>query len=82
MDRAGRTGPEGTCREMVITKEFIFSHTTPKGAWTRTQLAAIGVKWPPPRGWIDRAVGREITEAQRGVFVQESAFAQGGKLFP
>ena len=33
---------------------------TPKGGWTRDQLAAWGVPWPPPKGWrkalVDRAV--------------------------
>ncbi len=24
---------------------------TPAGGWTRAQLAAWGVPWPPPKGW-------------------------------
>lgn len=26
---------------------------TKRGAWTRKQLAAWGVPWPPPKGWRD-----------------------------
>lgn len=24
---------------------------TPKGGWTKDQLAAWGISWPPPEGW-------------------------------
>ena len=24
---------------------------TPAGGWTKAQLAAWGVPWPPPKGW-------------------------------
>jgi hypothetical protein len=24
---------------------------TPRGGWTRAQLAEWGVPWPPPKGW-------------------------------
>jgi hypothetical protein len=24
---------------------------TPRGGWTRAQLAVWGVAWPPPKGW-------------------------------
>lgn len=27
---------------------------TPGGGWTRKQLAAWGVSWPPPKGWRKR----------------------------
>lgn len=27
---------------------------TPSGGWTRDQLAAWGVPWPPPKGWKRR----------------------------
>jgi hypothetical protein len=29
---------------------------TPAGGWTKAQLAAWGVPWPPPKGWQDRLV--------------------------
>lgn len=61
---------------MVISPKWIHAHKTKNGAWTRKQLAAIGVEWPPPKGWIGRANGQEITDAQRVAFVEESAQAQ------
>ncbi|REE72175.1 hypothetical protein C8E05_1563 [Rhodococcus wratislaviensis] len=29
---------------------------TPKGGWTRDQLARWGVPWPPPKGWRQQLI--------------------------
>ena len=58
---------------MKVSAKWIHAHHTSRGAWTRRQLAAIGVSWPPARGWMWRAEGMEITEAQRQTFEAESA---------
>lgn len=50
----------GDARRVTLTRDIIQRHKTAGGAWTRAQLAAIGVDWPPPQGWIDQAIGREI----------------------
>lgn len=63
-------------RRFTVTAGWIHAHKTKNGAWTRAQLAALGVNWPPKHGWIGRVIGMEITEAQRVAFVQESAAAQ------
>jgi len=65
---------------MQITEEWIKRFTTPRGAWTRRQLAAIRVPWPPPRGWIHRAVGQHITEAERLVFEAGAGVVQAPEL--
>lgn len=36
---------------MNVTREEIEAAKTPAGGWTREQLAAWGVSWPPPKGW-------------------------------
>jgi predicted RNA polymerase sigma factor len=36
------------------SKEEIEAVRTPKGGWTKAQLAEWGVPWPPPRGWKKR----------------------------
>lgn len=33
------------------TPEEIEAAKTANGGWTREQLAAWGVSWPPPKGW-------------------------------
>lgn len=37
--------------ETVPTQAEIDAARTPRGGWTREQLAAWGVSWPPPKGW-------------------------------
>src|SRR5262245_36816907 len=54
---------------MKITREFIHQHKTPRGAWTRAQLSALGIAWPPREGWITRLAGVEITDDQRDAFI-------------
>jgi hypothetical protein len=61
---------------MLITAEWIHKHKTPRGGWTRKQLQAIGVNWPPEKGWIERCRGREISDQQRQTFMAESAARQ------
>jgi hypothetical protein len=36
---------------MIPTDAEIEAARTPAGGWTREQLAAWGVPWPPPKGW-------------------------------
>jgi len=38
-------------QKTAITEQEILSQRTPSGGWTRRQLAAWGVPWPPPSGW-------------------------------
>ncbi len=35
----------------LSNREIIMKAQTANGAWTRKQLAAWGVPWPPPKGW-------------------------------
>lgn len=50
--------------KIVLTEEMIQAARTPKGGYTKKQLAAIGVDWPPQKGWAKAVVGKEITEQQ------------------
>ena len=53
---------------MRITKEWLFSHQTDGGSWTRDQLAAVAVDWPPSSGWMDRIIGNEIADQEKARF--------------
>ncbi len=53
---------------MQLTREYIMKHRTARGAWTRAQIEALGLEWPPLQGWIDSVVGQNITEAQARQF--------------
>jgi len=54
--------------EFTVTAQWMKKHSTLSGGWTRRQLAQIGVSWPPPIGWQDESVGKQITDEQRRVF--------------
>lgn len=49
-----------------VTREWINTHKTSKGAWTRKQILALGLDWPPKSGWVQAISGELIThEAAR-----------------
>ena len=53
---------------MKITRTYIIEHRTENGAWTRPQIEALGVDWPPRGGWIDRVVGDFISKSNQKLF--------------
>jgi hypothetical protein len=46
----------------IIPLEDIMSKHTPRGGWTRADLARWGVPWPPPRGWKAMLTGNAPTD--------------------
>lgn len=54
---------------MQITRGWIMAHRTERGAWTEVQILALGIDWPPKRGWISRIVGSEITSEKAAEFM-------------
>lgn len=36
---------------MKNMRAIIAAAMTPRGGWTKDQLAQWGVPWPPPKGW-------------------------------
>lgn len=61
---------------MRITREWIFKYRTKGGSWTRDQLAAISVDWPPVSGWIDRVIGNEIDSRAEDRFKSRKSVKQ------
>ena len=53
---------------MVITKEYLLNNRTKKGGFTKAQLKALDIKWPPRQGWMDILIGSEISEEMRSKF--------------
>lgn len=64
--------------DMVITKEYILNNRTKAGAWTKSQIIALGVNYPPSTGWIDRAVGTEISEENARLFEKKKYSKKSG----
>ncbi len=61
---------------MRITREWLFQHQTDRGSWTRDQLLAVNVNWPPQAGWIDRIIGCEINDWARERFESRKTVKQ------
>ena len=46
----------------VLAYEYIHQHKTLNGGWTKRQLEAIGLDWPPQNGWIGTVCGKAISD--------------------
>lgn len=57
---------------MTIARDWILAHRTANGGWTQKRLAAIGVRWPPQRGWLELVRGKEIAPEQQQRFEAEA----------
>jgi hypothetical protein len=55
---------------MILTEEFLRKNSTMRGGWTKKQLAALGVSWPPKSGWMAEMIGKEITQKQVDSFLR------------
>ncbi len=53
-----------------LTMEIIERGRTPNGGFTKSQLAAIGVSWPPEKDWIEHNIGKMVTYSQIEQFYQ------------
>ncbi len=40
-----------------VTKDWINANRTEKKSFTRKQIQALGLKWPPEKGWINKICG-------------------------
>ena len=52
----------------TITKAWLEDNATATVGWSARQLAIIGTRWPPRKGWKRRQVGHEITDSQKADF--------------
>lgn len=53
---------------ILLTRDIIEAARTPNGGFTKSQLSAIGINWPPPQDWINEKVGTMITPTQLEAF--------------
>ncbi|WP_030957847.1 TnsA endonuclease N-terminal domain-containing protein [Streptomyces sp. NRRL S-378] len=49
----------------IPSPDEIEAMRTPAGGWTRDQLSAWGIPWPPPKGWRKQLVSQWRAEQQR-----------------
>ena len=51
-----------------VCRDYIMKHRTKKGSWTKSQIQALGIEWPPRQGWIDEIIGLTISPEQQMQF--------------
>ena len=56
----------------IVTKDWINKFKTKAGAWNKVQLNALGIKWPPTQGWIDRVDSESISSHNARIFEEAS----------
>jgi hypothetical protein len=64
---------------MILKYEHVMAARSSSGAWGARQLALIGVSWPPVRGWIGVAVGKEFPDEVIRAFIDLKDAHQGRK---
>ena len=52
----------------TVTREWIEANKTKAGGWRNAQLVQLGESWPPRHGWIERAVGKQISDEAYAAF--------------
>jgi len=66
---------------MIVTRDWIMDNRSVRGGWTKDQLSAIGISWPPPKGWLGFAVGGIITKSAQHRFEASRKASISGGLF-
>lgn len=66
---------------MKLTYEDTSMFETPKGGFKRASLEAVGVPWPPEKGWRSKLVGKEVDEADflRAIEISEAPTTKKNK---
>ncbi len=52
---------------MTLTKQLL--HPAGSNGHNAKQLAVLGVKWPPAKGWLKKLIGTQISEERYAEFV-------------
>lgn len=61
----------------IITDEFIEAIKSAKGGYTRKQLDALGVPWPPAKGWKASVIGKPIPKETAAWLFNRAAYRAG-----
>lgn len=54
---------------MLVNREILEQGKSKRGAWSRAQVEALGVKWPLTGGWKKALIGTEVSEDQVRRFI-------------
>jgi len=52
----------------IVTKEWMEKYKSPGGGYVAAQLRQLGEHYPLQSGWLQRCLGKQITEDQKSIF--------------
>lgn len=55
---------------ITFTEEHMKQGASRRGAWSRIQLAHLGVSWPPKSGWRKRLIGSQVSVDDLRKFIE------------
>jgi hypothetical protein len=67
---------------MTITLDWLNRHRTDRNGFTMAQVQALGLTWPPRKGWLRQQVGREISEIAAVAFEIGRTVTATSHLYP
>lgn len=59
---------------IVLTSELIEAGMSAKGGYNAVQLKALGISWPPPKGWKTSIIGTTIDYKNYETFINHKKF--------
>jgi len=65
---------------VVLTKALIEAGRTGNSGYSKNQLLALGVSYPPKSGWIERLIGTEVSDEQYERFLGHSTSKQAEQI--
>lgn len=65
---------------VVLTKALIEAGRTGNSGYSKKQLLALGVSYPPKSGWIERLIGTEVSDEQYERFLGHSTSKQAEQI--
>jgi hypothetical protein len=57
---------------LVQLNEMLIDRAARNGGYSRRQLAAVGILWPPAKGWKKTLVGKKVSRKAFDVFFRTS----------
>lgn len=64
----------------TITKIWLNSNKTKRGAYNQKQFDALSLNWPPEKGWQKQVCGKRISDANKFLFEECRHIQQSNKL--
>lgn len=52
----------------IVTEHWLRKYARPPAGWSAQQIRALGLRYPLRKGWIDKIVGKKVSDAAKARF--------------